>query len=111
MTREEMQLMSFQIISYAGDAFSSFAEAINKAKLFDFDESDRLLQYGRKQLTYAHKSQTELLTSEANKEELPFSVIMVHAQDHLMNAVMYEKIAEEFVNLYKDKKEWNGNHA
>lgn len=111
MTKEEMQSMSFQIISYAGDAYSSFAEAIDKAKVYDLEESERLIKYGQEQLTHAHKSQTELLVAEANEEEMPFSIIMVHAQDHLMNAVMYERIAKEFIELYKDKKEWRETHA
>lgn len=106
MSKEEIQNISFKIIGFAGDAYSSFNEAIENARKFNFDESERLIKCGQEQLICAHKSQTELLVSEANNEEIPFSIIMVHAQDHLMNAVMYERIALEFIELYKQKMKW-----
>ena len=107
MTKEEAQNISFQIIGYAGDALSDFVEAVAQAKKGNGEEAQKLMQAGKEQLTKAHKSQTDLLVAEANNEELPFSIILVHAQDHIMNAILYENIAKDFIELYLERSSNN----
>ena len=46
MNREEAQMVAFQLISYAGDAFSSFFKAVEKARNGEFDEADELIKKG-----------------------------------------------------------------
>ena len=29
--------------------------------------------------------------------------MLVHAQDHLMTTIMYERVAKEFITLYREK--------
>lgn len=103
MDKEKLQMMSFQLISYAGDAFSYFFQAVEKAREGKFEEADQLIAEGDKQMVEAHHAQTDLLTAEASGEEMEFSVILVHAQDHLMTTMMYERVAKEFINLYKER--------
>lgn len=31
-----------------------------------------------------------------------YSILMVHAQDHLTMALMYERLAQEFVSVYQE---------
>jgi len=104
MDKTEIQEISFQLIGYAGDAYSCFQQAVAKAREGDFEEAEKLMDEGRKQLTEAHKTQTDLLNAEAAGEDLAYSVILVHAQDHMMNAVMFETIAKEFITLYRERK-------
>lgn len=108
MSKEEIQQISFQLIGYAGDAFSSFYNAVESAKKGEFEKAEAFLKEGEQQLTKAHQSQTELLVAEANGDEMEFSVILVHAQDHLMMTIMYERIAKEFIELYRERGK---NHA
>lgn len=103
MDKEKLQMMSFQLISYAGDAFSYFFQAVEKAREGKFEEADQLIAEGDRQMVEAHHAQTDLLTAEASGEEMEFSVILVHAQDHLMTTMMYERVAKEFINLYKER--------
>ena len=103
MTKEEVQGMSFQLIGYAGDAFSYYFQAVAKAREGKFEEADAMIAEGDKQMIEAHHAQTALLTAEASGEDIEFSVIMVHAQDHLMTTMMYERVAKEFINLYKER--------
>jgi cellobiose-specific phosphotransferase system component IIA len=58
MNREEAQMVAFQLISYAGDAFSSFFKAVEKARNGEFDEADELIKKGESELTKAHNAQT-----------------------------------------------------
>lgn len=103
MTKEDAQSIAFQLISFAGDAFSYFYKAVEEARNGDFDESDKLIIKGEEQLTQAHNAQTELLTEESQGKDMEYSILLVHAQDHLMTAIMYERVAKEFIVLYKEK--------
>ena len=103
MNREEAQMVAFQLISYAGDAFSSFFKADEKARNGEFDEADELIKKGESELTNAHNAQTELLAKEAQGKDIEYSIMLVHAQDHLMTTIMYERVAKEFITLYKEK--------
>ena len=103
MNREEAQMVAFQLISNAGDAFSSFFKAVEKARNGEFDEADELIKKGESELTNAHNAQTELLAKEAQGKDIEYSIMLVHAQDHLMTTIMYERVAKEFITLYREK--------
>ncbi|MDX7989752.1 PTS lactose/cellobiose transporter subunit IIA, partial [Xenorhabdus sp. 12] len=53
----------------------------------------------------AHHFQTELIQSEARGEKTEISVLLIHAQDHLMNAITVKELAEEFITLHKRVEE------
>lgn len=105
MNKEEAQMMAFQLISFAGDAFSCFYKAVEAAREGKMEEADGLLAEGERQLAKAHNAQTELLTAEAQGKDVAYSIMLVHAQDHLMTTIMYERVAKEFIVLYKEKME------
>ena len=78
-------------------------EAVEKARNGEFDEADELIKKGESELTNAHNAQTELLAKEAQGKDIEYSIMLVHAQDHLMTTIMYERVAKEFITLYKEK--------
>ncbi|MEO2788903.1 PTS lactose/cellobiose transporter subunit IIA, partial [Lacticaseibacillus paracasei] len=41
------------------------------------------------------------LTEEAQGKKHPVSLLMVHGQDHVMNAITFRDLAGEIVDLYK----------
>ena len=69
----------------------------------EFDEADELIKKGESELTNAHNAQTELLAKEAQGKDIEYSIMLVHAQDHLMTTIMYERVAKEFITLYREK--------
>ena len=99
MTEETIQEMSFEIIGYAGNAFSYFYEAVEEMMEENKERAKELYNLGKKELTQAHKVQTDLLISEANGEKLNTNVILIHAQDHLMTTIMYERIAKQMIRI------------
>lgn len=103
MNRKEAQNVSFQMISFAGDAFSYFFKAVQEAREGNYEEADRQIALGEEQLTLAHEAQTELLAEEAQGKDMEYSILLVHAQDHLMTTIMYERVAKEFISLYKER--------
>jgi len=96
LSREEviMENIIFKLISYSGEA-KSFSKTGN------FEEAEKCLQLADKSLEEAHKEQTKLIQSEARNEKIEITLLMVHAQDHLMNAITVRDLAIEFVDMYK----------
>ncbi len=94
---------AFQIILHAGNGKSSAMEAIQKAKAGKFDEADQLIEDAGKELGKAHQYQTELLQKEANGKIAPVNVILVHSQDHLMTSMTVRDLAEEIIEIYRNR--------
>ncbi len=89
------------LIMYGGEAKSSAVEAIRAAKAGDFEKADERIEAASKAIVEAHHGQTELLTKAANGEDVPVSIYMVHAQDHLMTTMTLREVALEMLELYK----------
>ena len=100
MDNSQLSDSAFQIVSFAGDARSAAMEAINVAKAGNVAAAKEKINDARETISEAHHHQTDLISAEANGEELPFSVLLIHAQDHLMTAMTVIDLAEEIVELY-----------
>jgi PTS system cellobiose-specific IIA component len=96
-----MEECIFTIISFSGDAKSSAMEAIFHAKKGDFQKADECLIEASKKLEMAHNEQTKLIQTEASGNKVDVTLLLVHAQDHLMNSIIVKDLAVEFVDLYK----------
>lgn len=64
------------------------------------DLAHQALTAAREKLTAAHNVQTTMLTAEAQGKTVQLTLLLVHAQDHLMTAITYVDLAEELVALY-----------
>ncbi|HLR89251.1 MAG TPA: PTS lactose/cellobiose transporter subunit IIA [Atopostipes sp.] len=89
------------LIMHGGDAKSSAMEAIYAAKSGSFDEAEEKLEAADEALANAHKSQTNLLTQEASGDSVELSLLLVHGQDHLMNAITFKDLAQELIDVYR----------
>lgn len=90
-----------QIIGTAGTARSHAMLAMRKAKQGDLKGAEECIQNASEVLLTAHNCQTELIQNEAAGNKTEMSLLMVHAQDHLMNAITVKDMAKEFIDLYK----------
>lgn len=91
------------LIVHAGNARSISMQAIQEAKKGNFDEAKELLENANEEFLEAHKVQTEMIQNDINGGKTPMSLLMVHAQDHLMNALTVKDLSEEIIELYKDR--------
>jgi len=96
---ESIQQLSFMIILHAGNARSSAFEAIAAAKRSDAALVKEKLEEAEISFLEAHKLQTELLQEEARGTSNEMSVLLVHAQDHLMTAMTVKELATEMIDL------------
>lgn len=98
-----MNMLGFQIVAYAGDARSSLLKLIREVRNGEFQNVETLLADADASLKQAHNAQTEVLAKEAGGEDVELGFIFIHGQDHLMTTILLRELAEDFVNLYKEK--------
>ncbi len=95
---------SMEIIAYGGDGKSMAMMAIAKAREGAFAEAEELLEKAEASIVKSHQLHSELLFYDAEHQDLHFSMLMVHAADHLTSADIIKEMAAEFIHLYKEVK-------
>ena len=98
----EIELIVMKIITHSGNAKSDAMEAIQAAKAAKTNEAHELIAKAEQELLAAHRVQTDLIQQEARGEKADISLLLIHAQDHLMNAITFKDLAKEFVALYEE---------
>ncbi|MBM7709303.1 PTS lactose/cellobiose transporter subunit IIA [Enterococcus lemanii] len=101
MNREEITLLGFEIVSYAGDARSKLMDALKAAQEGNYIEAEELVEAANTCIVDAHRAQTSLLQKEAAGEDLAFSVTLMHGQDHLMTTLLLKDLMKHMIELYK----------
>ena len=94
MTKEQVQMIAFEMVVTAGDALNCFYSTIVSSQKGLPEQALQQLAEGKVHLHKTHQLQTDLIQAEANAEEIPYSLIMVHAQDHLNTAMNWERMAQ-----------------
>ncbi|MEF9892365.1 MAG: PTS lactose/cellobiose transporter subunit IIA [Anaerorhabdus sp.] len=92
----------FTIISNIGEATANFYEAIECCKNGDFETAEKAKIAGEEASLVAHKSHAELIKKMANGEPIEMNLLLVHAEDQLMNAEMMKMLTEQIMHLYKE---------
>lgn len=90
-----------EIIVNAGQSRSLCFEALHAARQGNLDEAKSLLREADGYARQAHKMQTKLIEQDAGEARQPMTLIMVHAQDHLMNSLFARELSEEIIHLYQ----------
>jgi cellobiose PTS system EIIA component len=99
MNNNEMEI--FEIISHSGNARGLAFEALKEAEEFNFEKAEELIKQGQDELNLAHKTQTKLIQAELNGVPSEKTLLMIHAQDHLMTAMSEQKLIEHMIRIVK----------
>lgn len=105
MEKEEVQSIAFEVITLASEAMDLCFKSLNAAKEGKSDESKTLMGQYDEVISKAHKAQMSLITNEAKGIEMPYSIIMVHAQDHLMQAIFIQRQIKELIEVHEILRE------
>ena len=89
------------LIVNCGEARSKAMEAMTSAREGSFKEAEEQLEEADVKLNLAHKVQTNLIVQEAGGTPVKVTLLMVHAQDHLMNAITVRELANEIIEIQK----------
>lgn len=93
------------IIVNGGDARSSSLKAIKLARNGQWEEAEVLMKRAAKNIAKAHLTQTQLIQSEIRGEKTEITLLIIHAQDHLMNAITVKELASEIIEESKKRAE------
>ncbi len=109
ITQEQLEEKIFTIITMAGDAKSNFYEAFQLVRDGKEKEAQERIRQGDAIMSRAHDAQTELITEETNGNHVPIGLFMVHAQDHLMNAILVREMLDMLLSMQRSIRECNEN--
>ena len=101
MDNMEYQEVVFGLIVNAGNARSKAMNSIRLAKKGKIEEAKENLKLSEEDLNLAHEIQTKLIQGEAAGEKTELSLLMVHAQDHLMTTILLKDIINNLVDMYR----------
>ena len=98
---QQMEERTMQLVVDAGNAKSKAMEAMAAAKKGEFAQAEALLAESGASLTKAHQNQTEIIQDSLEENDLPVTLIMAHAEDHMMGAILAKDFAREIIDLHK----------
>ncbi|MGX4686970.1 PTS lactose/cellobiose transporter subunit IIA [Vagococcus sp. JNUCC 83] len=97
---QELLTTIMSLIVKSGNAKSDAMEAIQEAKQKNFDKAKEKIKSADEHIIEAHGAQTTLLTQEASGNNVEVTLLLVHAQDHLMTSMSFIDLAKEIIELY-----------
>lgn len=95
-----MEQIAMELISKSGEARSLAFQALNATKQNNHTEASALLEQSVKRSKEAHKVQSRLLFSESEGKPTELSVLLIHAQDHLMSSLLAQELIKEIIDLH-----------
>lgn len=93
--------LAMGLIVASGNAKSLAMEVIKLAKQGKFAEAEAQYKLAEEGMVGAHRQQTEILQQSFENPEEGVTMLMSHAQDHMMNAITTVDLAREFLDLYQ----------
>lgn len=99
----DLETIAMTLVGNAGEGRSLAFEALNEAKKGNFEKAEQLLKESQERTLAAHEIQTQLICNEAEGNKTEMSLLMVHAQDHLMTSMLARELITELIEIYKNK--------
>ena len=100
----ELEQTAMLLIVHSGNARAHAYEAFDLALSSDFATAKTKLQEATTELNLAHSTQTGLIQAEASGNGAPLSLLLVHAQDHLMSAMVELNLMERLIRMMEVRR-------
>ncbi|MGF1717535.1 PTS lactose/cellobiose transporter subunit IIA [Photobacterium chitinilyticum] len=98
----DQEAVVMEIIVNAGEARSLCFEALAMAKKQELEQARDLLKQAKECLNRAHLTQTQLIEADQGEGKVKMTLVMVHAQDHLMTTILAHELTNEMVAMYEN---------
>lgn len=98
---QQLDVVIMELVVSAGSARSQALTALQCARNGDFIGAQEAMRQSHEAVKQAHKIQSQLISFDEGCGKLPVNLITVHAQDHLMNAMLIQDLAEDLITLYR----------
>lgn len=99
----EVESIAMMIVTYAGTAKSSAMESINCAKNNDYKAAEDLIKDAKENLKLANSEHYKAIQLEASNK-LKISLLLMHAEDQMLNAETIIALAEQMIVMWKEIK-------
>jgi len=96
----DQEQVVMEIIVNAGEARSLCFESLQLARKGQLEEARAKVQQSRECINQAHLTQTRLIELDQGEGKVPMTLVMVHAQDHLMTTIAVQELAVEMLELH-----------
>lgn len=97
----EFESTIMELLVFSGSARSNALMALRQARAGDFAAAAKHMAESKEWVKKAHLIQTELIGLDEGCGKLAINLITVHAQDHLMNAMVIQDLADDMIELYR----------
>ncbi|EFO1591280.1 PTS N,N'-diacetylchitobiose transporter subunit IIA [Escherichia marmotae] len=101
---EELEEVVMGLIINSGQARSLAYAALKQAKQGDFAAARTMMDQSRMALNEAHLVQTKLIEGDQGEGKIKVSLVLVHAQDHLMTSMLARELISELIELHEKLK-------
>ena len=101
---EELEEVVMGLIINSGQARSLAYGALKLAKQGDFESAKTMMEQSRMALNEAHLVQTKLIEGDQGEGKMKVSLVLVHAQDHLMTSMLARELVAELIELHEKLK-------
>lgn len=101
----DLDSICFQIIGTIGEVTNYYYESIDFSKQGNFIKAQESLNLGSAEYVNAHRIHASLIQRMASGEKIETSLLLIHAEDQLMNTEMLRTLVEQVLCLYKEIKE------
>lgn len=101
---EELEEVVMGLIINSGQARSLAYGARKMAKQGDFESARAMMDQSRLALNEAHLVQTKLIEGDQGEGKMKVSLVLVHAQDHLMTSMLARELVTELIELHEKLK-------
>jgi PTS system cellobiose-specific IIA component len=99
---EKLIEQSMELILCAGNGKAVAIDAIrNLLKDGDVEKAKQQVKEAGKEIGKAHEIQTSLLQNEMSGEKVEKSILLIHAQDHFMNALTIRDMSSLMIEMYE----------
>lgn len=96
---DSIEEIVFSLITNSGAARSYAFEALEEAMSGQYEEAVDLMRKSKVEISKAHKIQTNLIQKEAAGISTEINLLLVHAQDHLMTAILAKDLIEKMIEM------------
>ena len=95
-TCTDLEEVVMGLIINSGQARSLAYTALKKAKEGDLAAAHQLMAQSREALNAAH-----LIEDDQGEGKIPVTLVLVHAQDHLMTSMLARELISELIELHE----------
>lgn len=96
--------ISFQLILHSGNARAKVIQALREYKEGNESGADELIAQAEADLSIAHDIHFQMVQKEASGNQIPYSLLLMHSEDHLMSTLTMKELVKELLEVFKSQR-------